>query len=830
MTRCLAYNAYECEDDYMRRPTHVTNVYVTSSTTPSGASGVQVADCKPPEEECREPTTVRSLPGFRSSPPLRRPPRKCEEETNQIESKRMRLKPTDPMDDVLEIQEVGFPEEFGQPTFEDMKNACTPSPFLKCIPPEEFAEGDRDEEENESTLPPKCREEPADPCCTIPNWWDPDRTEYYWIPSNIQNVYNYREIQHLAKTFAQNFAPTTPGIIGIPRIGVPNEVGQAFYYIVMAWLFRDNNPGRTSFDALLSTPVDPYLGTSARVAYIRPIATANWLTSVNPLTGVTFTTQLSMEWFLWWRNDVLWTINMSLPVTDAAFVIDSYFDTGWTIDNLATIYGWPTSAQLEGQWPYGGEQWCSANIPPMTGPNPLKIPKPAELDTYWNIAIFQDVYGGDKWKYYDEIFNWWFKDGDPPNNGVDTIFTPVHASDDHYTASDLDALEVWFFSERTLTPTYEACPSVSVCTRDVPIKFEEKENCCPVEELPPAGQGPFDGGEDEPPDANPAFPVDDEEEEEEEPLPEVPPIVEEPEPEPSQDEGPISRISDFTVTDEPTGNEMLMNQTTMSQNVTTVESQDPDGIKWISPDRWAAAEWDGKPLDVVNQTLDKKTICDFIRPSGNPHVMRGLREVFYRVNPFKDVKNPTPGEIQAWEIEVIKHFRNLLGITVPVFPDSRLYLESRWADERKYTTAWDIKYPATGAVGGPRGPCTDSTGKAVDTARGHCGASFFPNETDRMRYISQAPYMNDTITYPELTNYQTRRSKTEGIQTLNADIPWSIKLSIVIMRFVCTEGLTGHSGPFVGDPRVVEKERKYFGNSWWHVPGGREVIYRGKWA
>jgi hypothetical protein len=73
--------------------------------------------------------------------------------------------------------------------------------------------------------------------------------------------------------------------------------------------------------------------------------------------------------------------------------------------------------------------------------------------------------------------------------------------------------------------------------------------------------------------------------------------------------------------------------------------------------------------------------------------MLGLRKYFYKVNPFKDNKNPTVAEVDYWKVEVICHFWNLFGITTPVEPDECLFAIAHFNDERKYSQNWDEKYP-----------------------------------------------------------------------------------------------------------------------------------------
>jgi len=270
---------------------------------------------------------------------------------------------------------------------------------------------------------------------------------------------------------------------------------------------------------------------------------------------------------------------------------------------------------------------------------------------------------------------------------------------------------------------------------------------------------------------------------------------------------------------------MIEGLTPVMRSSTGALRHDPDGITWLTPAQWNQTTWDGVPFNVSGKTTSE--ICAFLGSS--PYLVKGLRQRFYEVNPFADNENPTVTEINNWNLEVIRHFRKLLGNPTPVDHDARLYLEASWADERKYTTVWDTSYPVgmlyqtspdAAYVGGQaQGPCVGYT----DTASGHCGAAFFPNSSDRAPYLAALPYQNNFTAYPELNGYVSRRSQTEGIRGLNpAGKPWSILLASAIRNWICEEGLSGHPGPYVGTDA-----RRYFGCSWWWTGG--TLNYRGKW-
>jgi hypothetical protein len=288
----------------------------------------------------------------------------------------------------------------------------------------------------------------------------------------------------------------------------------------------------------------------------------------------------------------------------------------------------------------------------------------------------------------------------------------------------------------------------------------------------------------------------------------------------------------YTKTTSPTGVDFMNNMTSVSQAVSTVDSQDPDGIKWLN---WSGTEWDGVPYSGYIGPSGRSSypeLCAFLKPNGG-YAIRGLREKFYQVNPFSDVTAPTIAEIDAWNIEVIKHIRALVGNTTPVSNDARLYLEARWSSERKFTQYWDSDYPASEYVckdanknivdctGRAPGPCFLG-GVEYDLAGGHCGDSFFPDASDRTPYIQAYP----PSTHPELVTYNSRSSEaTSAGWGSNRDIPWSIRLAVAMVGTICNEGIYGHAGPMIGP-----EAKRLYGNAWWDKGTGTTVHLRNKWA
>ena len=228
------------------------------------------------------------------------------------------------------------------------------------------------------------------------------------------------------------------------------------------------------------------------------------------------------------------------------------------------------------------------------------------------------------------------------------------------------------------------------------------------------------------------------------------------------------------------------NGTTVSQTV----NADQGPPTWITQAQWDAMYWDGVPLtDIYNKTPSQ--LCAWMF-SGR--AMKGLRQKYEAYKPFCDPTRPTIAEIDNWHLEVIKHFRALLGVATTIELDPRLFLEATWAEERYQGIYWDAEYPGT--QNGAYGPCriTNANGSAgAFSTNSHCGASFIPSIED------QAPYHTQ---YPGLTPSMMQSSRAEGIGFQNTNLPWMIKLVGQLQNWVCSEGLVGHTGPFVTRTKV----------------------------
>ncbi|TGM01675.1 hypothetical protein [Leptospira jelokensis] len=233
---------------------------------------------------------------------------------------------------------------------------------------------------------------------------------------------------------------------------------------------------------------------------------------------------------------------------------------------------------------------------------------------------------------------------------------------------------------------------------------------------------------------------------------------------------------------------------------------DPDSVKWITKAQWDAAKWDGKTIydpTKMNKTQFFTALC----PSVDR--VRGIREVFYKTNPFKDNKNPTKAELDEWHRIAINHVRALVGYTTEdrqIQKDHCMFKRALWGDERKFTTMWDAKYPGTN--GSAAGPCQGSS-------NAHCGASFIPSAED------QAPYFSGT----ELVCKATAGS--EGVFSgPKSNIPWSIKWSRAFCNTLAAEGFWGgHIGPWF--------HREKFGFSFWDIDinnNNSSAVLRAKWT
>lgn len=220
-------------------------------------------------------------------------------------------------------------------------------------------------------------------------------------------------------------------------------------------------------------------------------------------------------------------------------------------------------------------------------------------------------------------------------------------------------------------------------------------------------------------------------------------------------------------------------------DLTTAEGwrHDPDGYPVITTAQWEAAEWDGVTKSPNICTASITDVRDFIWP-GNTDAMRGLRDLFYTLNPFYDVNAPTIVEIEDWDFAVLNHFRNLVD-RAPFTIDPNLFYLSQWSKERKTTNYWETApHNFPGTLDSNYGPCIGGT-------NAHCGWQFRPNAT------WQADYLMDGD--PEVTYY----ANADAIFTNDpaSNLPWSIKMSRILRTVWNVEGYSAHMEGIIRRPQ-----------------------------
>jgi hypothetical protein len=195
-----------------------------------------------------------------------------------------------------------------------------------------------------------------------------------------------------------------------------------------------------------------------------------------------------------------------------------------------------------------------------------------------------------------------------------------------------------------------------------------------------------------------------------------------------------------------------------------------EALDKITAEMWKDMEWDGVPRDLCS--MSKAQICDYAFPN---KIMRGLKQLYEKKNPFKDPKKPTVAEIEDWHVNVINHLRDLFGIKVKIEKDRCLYLQAHWAQEKFVSRKWDSpKYPNTCA------------GKNILT---HCGFAFVPDCED------QKPYLNGGSCCEGKEWKFGGTAGGEGLLGGWYTTPWVIRLNNIIGDYVCGNGTTGHMEP-----------------------------------
>jgi hypothetical protein len=263
-------------------------------------------------------------------------------------------------------------------------------------------------------------------------------------------------------------------------------------------------------------------------------------------------------------------------------------------------------------------------------------------------------------------------------------------------------------------------------------------------------------------------------------------------------------------------------------NVGGTVGQDPKSVRWLQRNiNRPELLWDGNPIGYPDHTYCSKSLTipftkdeiqKFVWPiAKDPDNMKGLTQLFYAVpGRFADVKNPTPREIDDWNVEVIRHFRRLLGITTPVWPNQRLFMEATWANEMGNTRVWDADYPPPPAI--PPDPTPNCVGQGAT----HCGASFIPSLDHQIPYANGSGPVSTYVMSEEEPVSGRRTSRTEGIVWVITNLPWGTKMSRVISNiFHAESGMGAHMGPFIG--------RECVGFDFF-VVDNKNSVFRGKWS
>lgn len=193
--------------------------------------------------------------------------------------------------------------------------------------------------------------------------------------------------------------------------------------------------------------------------------------------------------------------------------------------------------------------------------------------------------------------------------------------------------------------------------------------------------------------------------------------------------------------------------------------------------------WNGRPLPWRGKT--KKELCYMFFPEGNSNLI-GLHDLYNKIKPFRDEMNPRVAEIERWNLEVLRHFRRLIGNKAPFEYDQNLMLQARWSDERKYSKQWDAAYPTSHPKPKGGGPCPTGSGA-------HCGWLFLPNCMDQQSYLEQYPGLEC------ITNPLGNGGHAEGIGGVPTDLSWANKVASVLRLFLCQDGTEAHMGPIFGN-------------------------------
>jgi len=215
------------------------------------------------------------------------------------------------------------------------------------------------------------------------------------------------------------------------------------------------------------------------------------------------------------------------------------------------------------------------------------------------------------------------------------------------------------------------------------------------------------------------------------------------------------------------GVQSIIDSTLFSQQ--TVTNQAPDGCTWLSLNDWSY--WDGVPLSKSRFcSMTKEELHAYLFPK-NEFCLLGLREHYYRINPFNNPSNPTVAEVDNWNVEVIRHLRAVCGINYNINPVQHMFCQSQWSQERFWTSYWDVLYPS--------GICNNNPPI-------NCGSTFWLNYVDQTPYGVHLPY----------------NIHSDSIGDVDTSLPWCIKMSKLIGQFIQENGRGDPLYPFLSRPLV----------------------------
>jgi hypothetical protein len=234
-----------------------------------------------------------------------------------------------------------------------------------------------------------------------------------------------------------------------------------------------------------------------------------------------------------------------------------------------------------------------------------------------------------------------------------------------------------------------------------------------------------------------------------------------------------------------------------------VKNHSPDGFLRVEAREWEISKWTPKtPKKLCDHASGTKwkELVNWLFPVIDgvwyTKTMRGLRERFYEVKPFKDIKNPTVKEIENWFLETVNHLRALVGISDKVVLKPMLSIISRVSDElENRVDEWK--------------DCSSKCSIGV-SAKKHCGMFWKPVDP-----ICEEKYKKMRGNYC-IENFEFNDEETmEGWYGVSPKMPWSNVFITNFHHSFMTEGLYGgHAYPFFAKNEIgfsvwIDRDGKY---------------------